>query len=160
MNWNIRLRERTQRVKIIEVINETPDFKLVRLSNGEQQKLSNANFYGWRKVGPNRSIELTVRESVVRARLLIQGFQEKAADFITETLNNTNGLFFMWTCEKCQTMGYITYEDGDDSQVIRRKIEIAHKTGIKNGCDKTKFKIYDHRGMLQRESSLALTFSQ
>ena len=156
-SWNIKLEKRTQTVRIIEVIRETPDFKLVKLSNGKQQKLCDANFYGWRKVGPNRKIALTIRESVVGARLLVESFQDKVGDFITETLENTNGLFFMWLCEQCQSMGCVTYEDGDDPRTIRRKIEAAHKTKIKPGCEKTKLKIYDHRGMLQTESTLAIS---
>jgi len=91
---------------------------------------------------------------------LVESFQEKVTDFITETLDNTNGLFFMWICEQCQSMGCVTYEDGEDSRVIRRKIEMAHKAEIKPSCDKSTFKIYDHRGIPQRESALAVSLAK
>ena len=159
-SWNVKLGTRKQVVRIDKIINKKPDFVIVGLSNGKQQKLCDANFPGWRKAGPNRRIELTIRESVVGARLLVESFHEKVNNFIAETLDNTNGLFFMWTCEQCQSMGCVTYEDGDDSQVIRRKIEATHKTEIKPNCDKSTFKVYDHRGMQQRESALAVALAK
>ena len=99
-SWNIKLGTRKQVVKVNKIINKKSDFVVVQLSNGKQQKLCDANFYGWRKAGPNRRIELTIRESVMGARLLVESFQERVTDFIVETLDNTNGLFFMWICEQ------------------------------------------------------------
>ena len=159
-SWNVKLGARTQTVRIIEILNQTSDFMVVQLSNSKQQKLCDSNFPGWRRAGVGRKIELTIMESVMGVRLLTESFQEKVNDYISELLEKINGLFFMWFCEYCQTMGYVTYEDGDDPMVIRRKIKIAHKTEIKPGCDKTKLKIYDHRGMLQEESTLAVSLAK
>ena len=156
-SWNVKLEARGQVVRVIKIINKKSDFMIVRLSNGRQQKLCDANFPEWRETKVGKEIELTIRESVTGARFRPEKFQKNVQDFLNDLQKRVSGLFFMWFCEHCKTMGYVTYEDGEEPQGIAERINLAHRKEIKLGCDKTKLKIYDQRGMPQRDSALVLS---
>ena len=158
-SWNVKLLEaRRQVLKIDKIINEKPDFVIVQLSNGKQQKLCDSNFPEWRKVKEGRKIELIIQESVIAAKLLLGDFKKKVQESLNDLQKRIGGLFFMWVCEYCETAGHITYDDGDEPQGIAERIDAAHKKEAMTGCDKTKLTIYDHRGMPQKNSSLIMSF--
>ncbi|OGZ24661.1 MAG: hypothetical protein A2896_01870 [Candidatus Nealsonbacteria bacterium RIFCSPLOWO2_01_FULL_43_32] len=160
-SWNVSLRpSREEVIRVKKIINKKPDFIIVELSNGKQQKLCSANLSEWQQVEEGSKIELIVRESVVGAILLLEPFQKKVQEFLSHLQKEVSGLFFMWFCEHCKTMGHLTYEDGDEPWRIARHINAAHGKLVKPGCDKTKLKIYDHRGIPQRDSALLLSLTK
>ncbi len=69
-SWNVKLGTRKQVIKVNKIINKKPEFVIVQLSNGKQQKLSDSNFPEWRQVEEGNKIELIIHESVVGARFL------------------------------------------------------------------------------------------
>lgn len=159
-SWNVKLGTRKQVVKVNKIINKKSDFVVVQLSNGKQQKLSDSNFPEWRQVKEGRKIELIIQESVVGARIRPEEFQERVQELLNDLQKRVAGLFFMWVCEHCKIMGYVTYDDGEESRGIAERIAAAHKKEVKPGCDKTKLKIYDHRGIPQRDSTLIMSFRE
>ena len=147
--WNIKLRPpREEIVRVKKIINQKPDFMVVQLSNGQQQKLCDANLPSWRQVEEGDRIRLVIHESVVGAIHVPEPFEKKVQEFLYGLQKEVSGLFFMWFCKHCKTMGYVTYEDGGSPVSIAQRIDANHKKEIKPGCDcdRTKLMIYDHRG--------------
>lgn len=157
-SWNVPLQSREQVLRVKKIINKKPDFVVVQLSTtGRQQKLCDANFPEWKQVKEGNRIKLIIGESVVGAIYLPEPFQKRVQEFLSDLQREVSGLFFVWFCEDCGTMGYVTYEDGDESQGIARRINAAHRKEMKEGCDKTKLKTYDHRGIPHPDSALLLS---
>lgn len=161
-SWNVKLGIRESVVRIEEILNRKPDFIVVRLSNGKQQKLCDANFPEWREIEEGRKIELTIQEAVTRAKALPVEFEKRVQEFLNDLQKRISGLFFMWVCEYCKTMGYVTYEEGDNIQGIAERIVAGHKEKAKPDCNKakiqiTRIRIYDHRGLPQKDSALIIS---
>ncbi len=156
-SWNVALKSREDIVRVKKILNRKPDFMVVQLSNGKQQKLCNANFPEWKQVEGGDRIRLVIHESVVGAIHVPEPFSKRVQEFLYDLKEGPNELFFMWSCEECRTMGRVVYEDGEEFQGVARRINIDHRKKIKPGCNKTKLKIYDHRGMPRQDSAFSLS---
>lgn len=162
-SWNVKLARREQSISVREILERTETFVLVRLSNGRQQKLSDANLpQQWQQVKKGSKIDLTIGESVVWAGLRPKAFQQKLHAFINNSSRKLFGPYYLWACGTCQIMDHVTYDEGDESEIIAGKIESAHAKEMKPECRGDRLNVYDHRGIFQEGCSklIALRIAQ
>ena len=160
-SWNVKLGTRKQVVKVNKIINKKSDFVVVQFLNGKQQKLSDSNFPEWRQTKEGRKIELIIQESVVGARFLPEEFQERVQELFHELKRKLGALFYVWVCEYCKTMGYVEYEDGDDPQLIIKRIYAGHQKKIEQDCnEKANLRIFDHNWKELKEFTQIMSFKE
>lgn len=156
--WNVHLGQRLLSIKVRKVLQKELDFMVIIDSRKRQHKLSEVDFPSseWAKIGVGSTINLTISESVTRWRVKPPRVEKSIKELIVEIKKKASGYFFIWICQYCGTNGYVEYEEGDDFQRIAERIVLAHRKEAKAGCKKD-IRIFDHRGIEQKDSALFLS---
>jgi len=160
--WNIGLRRRHRPIVVKKVLRKEPEFMVILDSRGKQHELSEIDFpsFDWKKIGAGATITLALSEVVKTWRVQSSKVEKNIRQLILEVQKKVSGLFFIWVCEQCGTAGYVEYEDGDDPQGIAVRVLLAHKEKMSKSqpeCWQKVIRIFDHRGMEQKDSKLLLS---
>lgn len=156
--WNVRLNRRKLPIKVRKILDERSRFVIVLDTLGKQHEISlvDCSPAERAKIKAGSTITLVIAESVLTRIIQPPKIPKSVRKLIFEAQKQASGLFFLWLCEYCSTSGHVEYEDGDESQGIVGRIMAAHQQEAKPGCERL-IRIFDHRGMEQKDSELYLS---
>jgi len=159
--WNVYLGRRRLPIKVRRVLTQKPEFMVIIDTRGDQHELSADKFSSdeWKKIKTGSTLTLIIGESVMACIVQPPKVSKTIRQLILEAQKQASGLFFIWACEHCGTADYVEYEDGDDNRTIAEHVFSAHRhhKEAKPDCAQDVIRIFDHRGMEQRDSELLLS---
>lgn len=147
-SWNIDPETKMKTMLVQKILNRRPDFMVVQMSNGKQQKLCDANLPDWQLVREGSELKLTTQRTVVGAKIVRTKLSVRSVEgFIQDLERNGQGLFYIIYCPFCDIMECVPYDEGDASFVIAEHINQAHQKNALPRCDKSKIRLFDNRSI-------------
>lgn len=145
--WNEKMSIRTKVVTVKEILNRQPNFIVIRLSTGKEQKLNDTNFPDWRKVTVGREIDWTIQESITRATLRPVEVLKAVRKVFQGWSQQAKGPFYILFCGYCERLDLIEYTEGDASLIICDRIRQTHQEKGLPECDMSKIRLFEYRNM-------------
>lgn len=157
--WNVYLNRRELPVKVRKILSKKPGLMVIVDSRGKEHQLSEIDFpsFDWEKIQSGSTITLIIKESVMMWRVKPPSIRQSLRRIIAEASKKASAPYFIWVCEYCCVSGYVEYEETDDPQMVAERIRQSHQAKAKPGCEHDAVRIFDHRGMEQKDSALLLS---